>query len=63
MFLEPYKGGPGIERGTSYVVVAGDDAGRRWTEETRARTGLEENVFAESIVRVAFAPWPPGAMK
>jgi xanthine dehydrogenase accessory factor len=49
VFLEPFQGAPEIERGTSYVVVAGDDAGRRWTEETRARTGLDENVFAESI--------------
>jgi len=49
VFLEPYQGEPAIDRGTSYVVVAGEDAGRRWTDKTRTRTGLEENVFAESV--------------
>jgi xanthine dehydrogenase accessory factor len=49
VFLEPYGGAPAIERGTSYVVVEGDDAGRRWTEAERVQTGLRENVFAEAI--------------
>jgi xanthine dehydrogenase accessory factor len=49
VFLEPFRGSPGIERGTSYVVVSGDDAGRRWTEDERAPTGLREDVFAEAI--------------
>jgi xanthine dehydrogenase accessory factor len=49
VFLEPFGGSPPIERGTSYVVVEGDDAGRRWTEDARSQTGLRENVFAEAI--------------
>jgi xanthine dehydrogenase accessory factor len=49
VFLEPYGGAPDIERGTSYVVVEGDDAGRRWTEADRVQTGLRENVFAEAV--------------
>ena len=49
VFLEPFQGTPDVERGTSYVVVAGDDAGRRWTDPERVRTGLHENVFAEAV--------------
>src|SRR3954469_23386075 len=49
VFLEPFRGAPPIERGTSYVVVEGDDAGRRWTEEERTRTELRGSVFAESV--------------
>src|SRR5437763_9647585 len=49
VFIEPYAGAPGIERGTAYVVVEGDEAGQRWTEDTRAQTGLNEAVFAEAI--------------
>jgi len=49
VFLEPFRGTPEVARGASYVVVAGDDVGRRWNDETRVRTGLEENVFVESI--------------
>ena len=49
VFLEPFTGAPGLERGTSYVVVAGEEAGRRWTDEARVRTGLDENVFAEAV--------------
>jgi xanthine dehydrogenase accessory factor len=49
VFLEPFRGAPAIERGTSYVVVEGDDAGRRWTEPDRVPTGLAENVFAEAV--------------
>jgi xanthine dehydrogenase accessory factor len=49
VFLEPFTGTPPIERGTSYVVVDGEDAGRRWTTEEREQTGLRENVFAESV--------------
>jgi xanthine dehydrogenase accessory factor len=53
VFVEPFAGGPPIERGTSYVVVAGEDLGKRWHDDTRARTELrEENartVFAEAI--------------
>jgi xanthine dehydrogenase accessory factor len=49
VFLEPFAGAPPIERGTSYVVVAGEDAGRRWTEEERVQTGLRDDVFAEAV--------------
>ena len=49
VFLEPYRGAPGIERGTSYVVVEGEEAGRRWTEGRRVPTGLHDQVFAEAI--------------
>jgi xanthine dehydrogenase accessory factor len=49
VFLEPFQGTPEVERGTSYVVVAGEDAGRRWTDPERVRTGLQENVFAEAV--------------
>src|SRR3954453_355092 len=49
VFLEPFTGAPPVERGTSYVVVEGDDAGRRWTEDERPRTELRGSVFAESV--------------
>jgi xanthine dehydrogenase accessory factor len=49
VFVEPYQGPPDLERGTSYVVVAGEEAGRRWTEPERVQTGLRENVFAEAV--------------
>jgi xanthine dehydrogenase accessory factor len=49
VFLEPYRGVPKIERGTSYVVVEGEEAGRRWTEEERVQTGLHGDVFAEAV--------------
>jgi xanthine dehydrogenase accessory factor len=49
VFLEPYGGAPDIERGTSYVVVEGEEAGRRWTEPKRVQTGLREHVFAEAV--------------
>src|SRR5579862_4431262 len=32
VFLEPFAGPLPIERGTSYVVVAGDEAGKRWAD-------------------------------
>ncbi|HVU77669.1 MAG TPA: XdhC family protein [Gaiellaceae bacterium] len=49
VFLEPFGGAPEIERGTAYVVVEGDDAGRRWTDESRTQTGLRDGVFEEAI--------------
>src|SRR4051794_34913269 len=49
VFLEPYRGGAEIERGTSYVVVDGEDAGRRRTQEGRLPTGLHDNVFAGTV--------------
>src|SRR5581483_6684458 len=49
VFLEPFSGTPDIERGTSYVVVAGGEAGKRWTDATRRPTGLRDDVFAEAV--------------
>jgi xanthine dehydrogenase accessory factor len=49
VFLERFAGAPSIERGTSFVVVEGDDAGRRWTEDERGQTELRGSVFAESV--------------
>jgi len=49
VFLEPFSGAPPIERGTSYVVVEGGEAGKRWTEDARTQTALRDGVFAESV--------------
>jgi len=49
VFLEPFAGAPAIERGTSYVVVEGDDVGRRWTDGARSHTELRGEIFAESV--------------
>ncbi len=49
VFVEPFRGTPPIERGASYVVVEGAEAGRRWTDDARVRTGLRENVFVEAV--------------
>src|SRR3954463_7179101 len=49
VFLEPFTGAPPIERGTSYVVVAGERVGERWHDETLARTELRGEVFAEEV--------------
>jgi xanthine dehydrogenase accessory factor len=53
VFVEPFAGAPPIERGTSYVTVAGEGVGERWHDETPARTGLREEegrtVFAEAV--------------
>jgi xanthine dehydrogenase accessory factor len=53
VFIEPFAGAPALERGTSYVVVAGDGLGERWHDQQPARTGLREEsgrtVFAEAI--------------
>src|SRR5438105_14006096 len=49
VFLEPFHGAPAIERGTSYVVVEGEDAGRRWTSTDRNPTELSEHVSAEAV--------------
>src|ERR1700731_3806103 len=48
VFPEPFAGTPPIEPGTSFVVVEGEDAGKRWTEEARTNTELRDAVFAES---------------
>jgi xanthine dehydrogenase accessory factor len=49
VFIEPFAGAPPVTHGTSYVVVAGDRAGERWHDETRTRTGLDGDVFAEAV--------------
>ncbi len=53
VFVEPFAGAPPIERGTSYVVVAGEGLGERWHDDTFDRTELREedsrSVFAEAI--------------
>jgi len=53
VFVEPFAGAPPIERGTSYVVVAGDGVGERWHEDAVNHTGLSEeqsrSVFAEAV--------------
>src|SRR5471030_1214520 len=33
VFVEPFTGAPSVERGTSYVVVAGDGIGERWSQD------------------------------
>src|SRR6185312_12805909 len=53
VFVEPFAGAPPLERGTSYVVVAGDGVGERWHEDAVNHTGLSEeqsrSVFAEAV--------------
>ena len=53
VFVEPFTAAPPIERGTSYVVVAGEGLGERWHDDTFERTELREEdartVFAEAI--------------
>src|SRR5581483_2450054 len=53
VFVEPYAGAPPIERGASYVVVAGDGIGDRWHDTAPVETGLREEgartVFAEEV--------------
>jgi xanthine dehydrogenase accessory factor len=53
VFVEPFAAAPPIERGTSYVVVAGDGVGDRWHDDSSARTTLQEEagrtVFAERV--------------
>jgi xanthine dehydrogenase accessory factor len=49
VFIERFESAPPLDRGASYVVVEGDDAGKRWHDEGRVRTGLEGAVFTESI--------------
>jgi xanthine dehydrogenase accessory factor len=53
VFVERYRGAPPIERGTSYVVVAGEGVGERWHDDSRSSTHLREEptrtVFVESV--------------
>jgi xanthine dehydrogenase accessory factor len=49
VFIEPFQGTPPLERGTSYVVVAGERVGDRWHDAARGRTRLEGDVFAEEV--------------
>jgi xanthine dehydrogenase accessory factor len=53
VFLERFGGAPPIVRGTSYVIVAGEDVGSRWHDDSRSSTHLREEtartVFVESV--------------
>ena len=53
VFIERFGGAPPIERGTSYVVVAGENVGERWHDVSRSSTHLREeesrSVFVESV--------------
>jgi xanthine dehydrogenase accessory factor len=53
VFVEPFTGAPPVERGTSYVVVAGEGLGERWQGDAEGKTGLREEdgrtVFAERV--------------
>ena len=53
VFVEPFEPAPPLERGARYVVVAGEDVGRRWQDEAHVSTGLREEgsrtVFAEAV--------------
>jgi xanthine dehydrogenase accessory factor len=53
VFVEPFSGAPGLDRGTSYVVVAGAGLGERWHDDSRSRTELREeddrSVFVEAV--------------
>ena len=49
VFIEKFESAPPVERGASYVVVEGEDAGKRWHDEGRVRTALEGSVFTERI--------------
>src|ERR1041385_4669674 len=49
VFIEKFEAAPPVERGASYVVVEGDEAGKRGHDEERVRTALQGKVFTESI--------------
>src|SRR6266571_2862210 len=53
VFVERFDEKPPIERGTSYVVVAGPGIGERWHDDAYGRTELrdegERTVFAEAV--------------
>ncbi|MGH3004178.1 MAG: XdhC family protein [Gaiellaceae bacterium] len=53
VFVERFGGAAPLERGTSYVVVAGEGVGERWQDEARSRTGLRDeegrSVFVEAV--------------
>ena len=53
VYVEPFAGAPPIERGTSYVVVAGEGTGERWHDEATGHTELRQEgartVFAERV--------------
>ena len=57
VFVEPFSGAPPIERGTSYVVVAGEGLGQRWHDTDRARTELRSE-GARTVFSEAIAPPP-----
>src|SRR3954463_2650897 len=57
VFVEPFVGTPPVERGTSYVVVAGEGVGERWHDERLTRTELRQD-GARTVFSEAVAPPP-----
>jgi xanthine dehydrogenase accessory factor len=53
VFVERYRKGPQLERGTRYVVVEGKGLGERWEDASPTRTELrdedERKVFVEAV--------------
>jgi xanthine dehydrogenase accessory factor len=53
VFVEPYEGAEPLDRGTRYVVVAGEGVGDRWQDTSPSRTELRDEpsrtVFAELV--------------
>ena len=57
VFVEPFDAAPAVERGTSYVVIAGDGLGERWHDDSSTRTTLlEEDGRTVFVERVAPPP-------
>ena len=57
VFVEPFDAAPAVERGTSYVVIAGDGLGNRWHDDSSTRTTLlEEDGRTVFVERVAPPP-------
>src|SRR5215831_17406339 len=53
VFVEKFTGAPETERGSSFVVIEGEDVGKRWESTNRERTELRDEqsrrVFVESL--------------
>jgi len=49
VFIERFSSAPPVDRGASYVVVEGEEVGKRWHDDARVQTGLRDNVFAEAV--------------
>ena len=55
VFVEPFTGAPPVERGTSYVVVAGEGLGERWQGDADGKTGLARGGRAHRVRRACLA--------